>query len=160
MAIVNDNIVDLNIKGIEKTKIRINGRDDSILELNLSDINIVTRLQEGYAKLDKLFNYMKELDIKEDNFSTSLHDIDTQMRDAIDYIFDAPVSEVCCRQGTMFDLTDGEYRFEHIVNTLLNLYGTNIANEFEQMKKRIKKHTDTYIPQDHKVKTKKEKSSK
>ena len=156
-----DNVIDLDIKGIQRTNIRINGRDDSILSLNLSDINLIPRLQKSYEKIEKSLNALSKIDIKSADFEADVKAIDKSMREVVDYIFDAPVSEVCCKQGTMFDLKDGEYTFEHIIGTLLELYGKNMTNEFDQMKKRIKKHTDKYIPEDHKAKSKKvEKNSK
>ena len=44
---INDEIIDLNIDGIKKQRFRINGDPDSIIELNLSDLNIRERLEKG-----------------------------------------------------------------------------------------------------------------
>ena len=138
-----EKVIDLNISGIEKTKVRINGRNDSILELNLSDFNISERIEKGYAKLNAEITKLADVDLDniEDNAEINklLKDTDNVMRDTIDYIFDSNVSEVCCKTGTMFDIVDGTYKFERILEALTALYSENINNEYKSVKKRIQK---------------------
>ena len=151
-------IIDLNIDGIEKTKIRINGNNDSILELNLSDVEIGDRLEKGYENLYTEIKKIAELDVDDENLSKILKDADKAMRGYIDYIFDSNVSEVCCKSGTMFDLDRGVYKFERILEALTKLYSDNINSEYKAMKKRLQQVTEKYQPQDHKPKaTKKRK---
>jgi len=144
MALVDSNIVDLNIDGIKKTQFRINGRDDSILELNLSDLGIGERLEKGYEVIQKELTRIAELDDNA-NISAELKKADKVMRDELDYIFDSNVSEVCGKGGTMYDPVDGSYRFEHIINALTNLYSNNLNDQYKKMKVRIQKHTDKYV---------------
>ena len=49
-------------------------------------------------------------------------------------------------------LKDGEYYFEHIINTLTKLYESNINSEYKLLKARVSKKAEQYIPQDHKPK--------
>ena len=49
-----EQVVDININSEKRTRVRINGRNDSILELNLSDMNIASRLEKGYIQLQAL----------------------------------------------------------------------------------------------------------
>jgi len=144
-----NNIIDLNIGGIEKTKIRINGDNNSILELNLSDVGIGERLEKGYAKLQAEIKKISDMEISDEDLPKKLKEADRLMRETIDYIFDSNVSEVCCKFGTMFDLDNGVYKFERILEALTNLYADNINSEYRAMKKRVQQVTDKYTPQDH-----------
>lgn len=136
-------LIDLNIDGIKKTQFRINGRNDLILELNLSDIEIGNRLQEGYERIQES---MKELStLPEDaDMLAELKKIDEQLRKELDYIFDSNVSEICGTGGAMYEVKNGEFRFESILNSLTKLYADNINEEYKKMKKRIQDHTSQY----------------
>ena len=150
----NSKIIDLNIDGVERTRIRINGRNDSILELNLSDLGITERLEEGYKKLQDCINQIANLDTESTTFTEELRLADTSMRETIDFIFDAPVSEVCAKGGTMYDPKDGQYRFEAIIDALTKLYTNNLNEEYKALKRRVKQSAEKYLPQDHKPKAK------
>lgn len=156
MGLVNneEEIIDLQLDGIKKKKFRINGDSNKILELNTSDVSIVSRLSRMYPKLQKLaeesMTFSKEE--LEDNseeglmkFASKLDDIDEKMSKLIDELFNANVSETCKDGGSMYDLFDGMFRFEHIINTLAKLYETSFTQDFEKMRQRIDKHTGKYI---------------
>ena len=147
----DDSIVDIELPEIKKQRFRINGK--GILELNTSDMSIVKRLNEVYPKLQKLAQKATTFDEKElkDNsdeglakFATKLDDIDRDMRNLVDELFQANVSEVCCDDGTMYDLYGGMMRFEHIISKLSELYENNFDKEVAKVRARIKKHTSKY----------------
>ena len=160
--ITEENIIDVNIAGAKKTRIRINGRNDSVIELNLSDMRIAERLEIGYKKLQEMVKRISETDTDAENVSSVFKEIDNEMKDIVDYIFDSNVSEVCCAGGTMFDISGGVYRFENILEALTKLYSDNLAMEYRAIKRRVKNSTDKYMPipiepQDHKPKSRKRK---
>ena len=147
----DDNIVDIELPEIKKQRFRINGK--GILELNTSDMGIIKRLNEVYPKLQKLAQKATTFDENElkDNsdealamFATKLDDIDKDMRNLVDELFQANVSEVCCDDGTMYDLYGGMMRFEHIISKLSELYENNFSKEVDKVRARIKKHTSKY----------------
>ena len=149
---VNDDIIDIVIPEVKKKRFRIDGDNNRILELDVSDMSIITRLDSTYRKLTELMedvaNSMSEED--EDGIeiiaktSDSLQTIDTKMRRLIDELFESNVSEVCVPSGSMYDLYNGKYRFEHILEVLFGLYEENITKEYEKLKSRVSKHTDKY----------------
>lgn len=156
MSLINneEEIVDLDLSVAKKKRIRINGDNSKILELNISDIGIVSRLSKLYPKLQKLaeksMTFSKEE--LEDNteeglkkFTDKLDSIDEEMCKLIDELFNANVSEVCKDGGSMYDLFEGMFRFEYIITKLSQLYETNLESEFNKMRKRIDKHTGKYI---------------
>lgn len=145
----------LDLSNLHKTKISVkNGDDIRDLYLNLSDMNIIVRFKEKYAELQELeskaFSTMGSTKGDEGidsllNLGDTLKEVDTEMRECIDYIFDSNVSEVCAPFGSMYDIVDGEMRCEHIVSAITGLYETNIHEETKKLEKRIKKHTDKYV---------------
>ena len=148
-----NNIIDIDLSATRKKKIRVDGDDNRILELDTSDMNIVVRWRDGYEKLESLMKEINDLqisdtgDIKTDitELGNVVEDIDTKMRNVLDEIFDSNVSEICAPSGSMYDMFNGEYRFEHILKALTPLYENNIDKEYEKMKKRVQKHTDKYV---------------
>ena len=151
--------VDINLSETQRVRFRIDGDNDRILELNIADMGIVTRLRDGYPKLDELtskiasFEDIDEISEEDDEpatrkivnkVGTAVEEIDKEMRDIMDGIFDANVSEVCAPDGTMYDLFNGKYRYEIILERLLPLYNENMDKEYKAISKRIQKHTDKY----------------
>lgn len=155
-----DKIIDISIGEIKKTKFRINGRDDCIIELNLSDMGIIDRLETGYTQLREFVQDATQLesDIDDKTLVKNLNAIDRKMRSVIDFIFDSNVSDACCKGGTMLDPKDGMYRFESILECLTSLYSNNLNAEYKRMKNRVNSVAQQYIPQDHKKKQPKQKA--
>ena len=156
-----DDIVDLDISAIKKKRFRINGDSSRILELNTSDLNIATRMSSAYERLvqymDKVGKVLEELpdegeeanDEQEVELTKQLDEIDKEMRKELDYIFDAPVSEVCGYGGSMYDPFNGMFRYEHIMDAITKLYETNLNSEFNAMRKRVNAKTSKYTKKYH-----------
>lgn len=150
---VDENVVDLDLSVIRKKRFRVDGDNNRILELNTSDTGIVSRLNETYPKLQKLAQDAAELihideddiDSSLDSTASALKEMDTKMREYVDYIFDADVSAKCVPSGSMWDLFNGTFTFEHVIEKIGALYENNFNNEFKKLSQRAKKHTDKYI---------------
>ena len=142
---IEENIIDLNLDGIKKQKFRINGEPGAIIELNLSDLNIVDRLKKGMKQLQEEVSKIPNIDsVDEENLQETLDEIDAKMRKSVDYIFDFPVSAVCAKSGTMYDVKDGKLRYEIILDGLTKLYEENIQTEYKKFQSRIQKHAGKY----------------
>lgn len=150
----NQDVIDIALPDIEKQQFRINGDNTKIIELNPSDMNIITRLNEVYGKLQGLEKDFKELasiNIKDENddegfaeLSDKIKSVDQKMREYVDYLFDYPVSDVCAGNGSMYDPINGKLRYEHIIEVLAGLYENNINSEIKKVQSRMKKHTGKY----------------
>ena len=141
-----DNVVDINLEGIERSRFRINGRPGAIIELNLSDLSIVDRLEKGLQRLATEMEKIANIPEDDEAYGEKQRQADQRMREYVDYIFDYPVSKVCAPQGsTMFDPTDGMFRYEHIIDGLTKLYTNNLNAEYRKMNARLKKHTEKYV---------------
>lgn len=144
---------DIDLSATRKKRFRIDGDNNRYLELNTSDMSIITRLDNLYPKLQKLSQdaATKQLDKQEADeekaltkISQALTKIDVQMRQILDEIFDSNVSEVCAPSGSMFDPFNGTFRFEHIIDVLTRLYENNLNDEYKKMSARMKKRTAKY----------------
>ena len=155
---MDNNIMNIDLSVTEKKKFWINGDASKILELNTSDMTITTRLSEAYIKLDKLTKSAQQIaQIKIDpnaseaeqlksigEFGAQLKNIDQEMRTILDELFDAPVSKLCAPDGSLFDIFNGQFRYEHIIETLSKLYQNNFNEEFKRMKLKIQQKTQKY----------------
>ena len=75
------------------------------------------------------------------------------MREIIDNLFQSKISDICVPNGTMFDMFNGQFMYEILIEKLFTLYANNISEETQKTLNRMRKHTDKYIPQDHKKKS-------
>ena len=148
-----NDIIDIDLTPTRKKRFRVDGDNDRILELNVSDMGILDRFNDVYPKLIELaeqggaaFDFDDEASTEEqiEHLGNAIKDVDTKMRKLMDKLFNANVSEVCAPDGTMWDMFDGEFRFEHIIEALTPLYGSNISTEMDKVSKRIAKHTKKY----------------
>ena len=148
-------VVDIDMGFVEKKKFRIAGDFNRMLELNVSDLNIFARLKEGYPKLEKLLKeaHDKMTSIPDDledkdellgEVADRLTEIDTKMREIIDYIFDTNASEVCAPSGNMFDPVGGEWRYVRVLDKLTALYTNGLHAEFDKIKANVEKKTSKY----------------
>lgn len=152
MGFTDSEIIDIELQSPKK-KFRINGDNTKIIELNPSDVNIVSRLRETYKKLDalaaeagSLLADQEEVTTEEDleKVSNALTKLDKEMRDLIDYLFDGSVSSVIAENINLYSPVNGQFWFEHCIEVLSNLYSNNFQSEFKKMQARINKHTDKY----------------
>lgn len=147
MGNTTNDIQDINLSAIRRKRFRIDGDDNKIIELNTSDFNMIDRLAKSQTKITDLQNTFKNNDIDENNINTIsdfMTSIDKQMRDIVDYIFDSNVSEICAPDGTMFDVINGKFRYEYIIEILAGLYEKNLKSESAKIQKAVEKHTAKY----------------
>lgn len=155
---VTNEVIDLDLSVTKKKKFRFDKDDKRILELNVSDMNILGRISETYPKLNELNEkagkLMEGIEIEEEDIESSmasagtiaerLKAVDTEMRELIDYMFNAEVSSVAAPDGSMYDPFQGSFRYEHIIALLISQYENNLQSEFNKMEKQLKKHTAKY----------------
>ena len=153
---VNNDVIDLDLSITKKKKFRFNNDDTRIVEINTSDMNITQRVSIAYPKLEALQEKAAKLteglstEETDDAFSDlstmaeRLAEVDKEMRELLDYIFNAPVSAAAAPDGSMYDPFDGSFRYEHIIAVMIKQYEDNLQSEFGKMEKQLKKHTDKY----------------
>lgn len=152
---LENNVIDIDLSALRKKRIRIDGDDNKIIEINVSDMGVINRLQEAYDRLISLantYNLQEEeskAETDDDDFDVgktveTLRILDKEMRELVDFVFQANVSEVCASDGTMADPVNGQFRFEYIIEKFLAVYDKNFTEEFKKMSKNVKKRTNKY----------------
>jgi hypothetical protein len=152
---VNNDIIDLDLSITQKKKFRFDKDDTRIVEINTSDMNLLQRVNVAYPKLqelqEKASKMTEGIEIDESTaiaglgtMAERLSAVDAEMRDLLDYMFDAPVSAAAAPSGSMYDPFNGSFRHEHIIALVMKQYEDNLQSEFKKMEKQLKKHTDKY----------------
>lgn len=153
-VVVPKNVINLDMHEAARTKIWVNGDNQKVLELNLSDLGVSARFNDVYPKLmalqDDISNMLEEEkpedadDERMTELVSQFRKVDKKMRDYVDYIFDFPVCGICCDGGSMYDLVGGQYRFEYIIEKLSKLYDDRFTFEDKKLRDRMKSHTAKY----------------
>lgn len=156
---VDNDIIDLDLSVTKKKKFRFDKDNSRILELNVSDMGILERVSVAYPKLKALQEKAGKLmdgisstlpestDDAVNEVSTiaeRLKKVDAEMRELIDYMFAANVSEVAAPDGSMYDPFEGSFRFEYIITLLIGQYEANLKKEYAKVEKQFNKHTSNY----------------
>lgn len=155
---VNNDIIDLDLSVTKKKRFRFDKDDSRVVEVNTSDMNLMQRIDTAYPKLQELqgkaARLTEGLDTEDGVEADALHSlstmaerlsvVDKEMRELLDYMFDAPVSAAAAPDGSMYDPFNGSFRYEHIIAVMMKQYEDNIQSEFSKMEKQLKKHTDKY----------------
>lgn len=147
-----DGIIDLSVTRKKRFHVNRGTASPGVLELDTSDMNIITRLNQLYPRLERLSQdaAIKQLSKKDADdeiltkISEALQVIDKEMRQILDEIFDSNVSEVCAPSGSMMDPFNGEFRFEHIIDVISKLYSNNLNEEYRKTSAKMKARTDKY----------------
>jgi len=146
------NYTDIQLDIGSKEQFRINGDDSRIIELDVRDLGILTRLQESYPRLEELGIKGFEADdatgeIDDETFNnmvTALNSINKEMCDIINYVFDSDIAETCSNGKPLYSMRSGQFIFEIILDALFGLYSENIQVEFNQMSERMRARTQKY----------------
>ena len=147
---------ELSFKNTRKKVFRIDEDNNRFIQLNTSDLGAVTRLRDIYPKLSETVGKYADLKVSElddensiaeedmNKIADAIQDMDSEVRGIIDYIFDSNVSSVCAPEGTMFDMFNGQFRFEIIMEEIFKLYESNLSLEYRKMKARIDSKAKKY----------------
>lgn len=145
-----DDVIDIDLAVAKRKRFRLNGDNNLIIELNIADMGIVSRISEAIPKLNKLQekaiaignNANKDEDSVEalKSFAKDLSEIDQEMRDIIDFVFDADLSSKCASDGTMYDLIEGKFRYDYIIEKFMQLYSDNIQKEYKKTRDKVNKY--------------------
>ena len=156
---VNNDIIDLDLSITKKKKFRFDKDDTRIVEINTSDMNLMQRVNKAYPRLQELQDKASKLTDGIDtndmgNEARAINDIaimaerlsavDAEMREMLDFMFDAPVSSAAAPTGSMYDPFNGSFRYEHIIALVMKQYEENLQSEFGKMERQLKSHTDKY----------------
>ena len=144
-----EDVVDIELKELQKKRFRLDRDNNRVIELNTSDITVISRLEEIYPKMMTAVQEVQaKLAAKDDadleDTLKAFSEINDKMKELLNYAFDSDIADKACPEGSLFDPIAGRFRFEYIMEKLVSLYGENFNNEFKLMQKRVDKHTSKY----------------
>lgn len=139
----NTNTTPIISLGLRKKSFAIDGDENRVIYLDPSDMGIINRIDVFGKQIDTIIEKLK--DVPADQLGSRIVEVDVEMREAIDKIFDYEVCAVCVPSGTMFDVVDGKFKFEIVVQGLSNVYTNTISTEMKKINDRISSHTQKYI---------------
>lgn len=142
--VIDNDIVDIDFKEIQKKRFRLDRDNDRVIELNISDLLLVKRLEEVYPKMLNMVTKANDMVTEDTDEIDALIAIDNELKELLNYAFDSDIADKACPSGSLYDPINGKFRFEYIIEKLLNLYENNFNQEFKLMQKRMSKHTDKY----------------
>lgn len=107
-----------------------------------SDVSILNRLREAQQKLEdfKINTEVADLDEMLDEANRA----DKALRDAIDYAFDYPCSDVVFGNGYSFTTRKGVSAIEQFLTGAIDYISAEMKNEAEASKKRQDKYLAKY----------------
>ena len=138
----NTNITPISL-GIHKKSFAIDGDENRVIYLDPSDMGIMNRIDVFGKQIDEIIEKLKDVPVGE--LGARIIEVDGDMREAINNIFDYDVCSACVPCGTMLDVLDGKFKFEIVVQALANVYTDTISSEMKKVTTRMSAHTKKYI---------------
>lgn len=171
-AVVNINLGAEN----RKRKFTINSDVNTVIEFDPEDTNIVIRASkalETFDELDERWHKLneeqaalaKKMDELPDEFSADdvadqkdelieavkavtkqFEEIETKLRETIDFIFDSEISETILGNSSAWAPRNGKFMYERIIEALFDVCERTIRNEAPKFNKRkMSKYTNKYL---------------
>lgn len=154
---VEKNFTDIDLSLTEKKPFRFGNDDNRVVYLNTADMNLIKRAEELLPKIGEIATKFGE-DVAEaqeskgkidedtivNTYKDKLTELDLEMRNLIDELFNAPVSAAAAPDGSMFDIFNGTFRYEIIIDVVGQQFLDNIQSEIKKMESKLKQHTKKY----------------
>ena len=168
---MSDKVINLNIGVSTRQKFSIDDDENRIIELDTKDVGIADRFARAIKRMESLEEKWVKLrqsaelaekaaaSIQEniDNinaedfdtisqFSDSYREVDREMRDILDEIFDCPgMCDTILGNTCTFSIVNGHYKYEQIMDVLIGVYEAEIKSEVGKLNRaRIADKTQKY----------------
>ena len=147
-----ETLSNISLGSLNKKRFTIDGDENRILELNTSDLSVISRVDEFDKAVTEEFEKFVE---EQDKFTGEdfdfkrlgelLTEIDKFIREKLDWLYDAKISETLAPFGTMLDPINGDFRFQIINDILVGLYDKQFTKELKVRNDKIRQHTKKYV---------------
>lgn len=137
----NTNITNISL-GLGKKKFTIDGDENKVIYLDPSDMGILPRIKQYSTDAETILGKLKN--VTEEELVDKMTEVDKELREAINTLFDYDVCSVCVPKGTLFDPMAGQFKFEIIVDGLSKVYADTITTEMQAVTKKMSEHTKKY----------------
>ena len=87
--VIDNDIVDIDFKEIQKKRFRLDRDNDRVIELNISDLLLVKRLEEVYPKMLNMVTKANDMVTEDTDEIDALIAIDNELKELLNYAFDS-----------------------------------------------------------------------
>lgn len=135
--------------GEEYIELTINNDENRVIKIDLTDFGIVERINESYKRIDEFQKEHKDIKINSDgtvaeDFAQSaevLSMFNKLIRELIDYILDAKVSDIVFGNKNPLSMVKGVPLYGRFINALMPYVEKIAKREQAETEKRISKYT-------------------
>ena len=113
------------------------------ISIHPNDLNIGKRAYDGGNKIQELIDSMAEVsegDSTEDTIN-KIDSVDKAIKEQLDYIFDAPVSETIFKNLNCLSVSNGKYLVENFLDMMLPVINQSLDEGIKGAEERVKKYT-------------------
>lgn len=111
----------------------INNDPNKVIRINSSDLGIVKRAREAQEKINSI--------ILSNDTETDAEMLNTTVREQLDYIFGAGVSDIAFGSTNVMSIAGGAPIFQNFIDAILPIIEEDITKEKELSDKRISNYT-------------------
>ena len=152
----------INLNLSTKKKFTLDGDPDRVIELDISDINIIDRATIAFRNIEKLQADWEALPVpgdiegEDDNlaerfseiedFSEKFSEIENKLKQEINFMFDSDISDTIFGTSSPFSIINGKFKFQHTVDVLMSLYENQIQSDIKKINRpKVVNKTQRYI---------------
>lgn len=152
----------VDFDGSSKKYFTVGGNEDNVIEFDPTDMHVIDRLTESIKIFNSLEDDWKKLseiaqnDIPDADDAESMiaasgkyvkqsDEIERKIRETINYIFDSDIADALLGNSSSLSPINGKYKFEHLIEKVLECYEEHIKREAPKFEKRkLQKYTSKY----------------
>lgn len=129
----------------------INGDENRVIRINTSDYALLDRLVEAYKRIESIEKPdapAAAADSPVEKVAAAakvINDIESQIRDAIDYIFNTDVCSAAFGAQSALSSIGGVPLYERFLNALLPVVTSDIKSEMAAHKERVGRYTEKVV---------------
>ena len=117
----------------------INGDENNVVKINTSDYGIFTRAKEKAKEMSSLENKATKAEEKDD--LTKLADVEKEVRDLLNYIFNTDVCTPAFGNANCLSPCNGEPLFIGFFNALMQILEEDMVAETKKFNANVSKYT-------------------
>ena len=141
--------------GFEEVEVKNQfGECVGFIRINPGDINIIAREEKAEKEIQKILEKVQETaaDTEEDEevLEKKLIELDAEIKEQIDMIFDYNVSETVFKNQHCLATSNGKFYVERMLEAFEPVIAQIVKKETQASQKRMDKYLKQYKPQNHK----------
>ena len=159
-----ETIQNINLNLSTKKKFTLDGDPNRVIELDISDINIIDRATTAFRNIEKLQADWESLPIPKnpnneddgetlndtvstiEDFNTQFAEIENKLKQELNYMFDSDIAGTIFEANSPFSMVNGKFKFQQVVDVLMSLYENQIQSDVKKLnRQKVVNKTQRYI---------------